>query len=109
MIMAHGVHCINIHGMQIMQVYEITLIALDSGLFSATDILQFNPTPQQEAEARFLRAFYVFWICDGWGQVPMREPGAPLADIPSVMSSTEAINFVISELKAIIGNLPARC
>lgn len=80
---------------------------LASGLFSATDLLQFNPTAQQEAEARYLRAFYVFWICDGWGQVPMREPGAPLADIPSVMSSTEAINFVISELEAIIGNLPA--
>lgn len=80
---------------------------LSSGLFSAIDILQFNPTPQQEAEARYLRAFYVFWICDGWGQVPMRTPGAPLADIPSVMSSSDAINFVISELKAIIPNLPA--
>ena len=80
---------------------------LSSGLFSAIDLLQFNPNPQQEAEARFLRAFYVFWICDGWGQVPMREPGAPLADIPSVMSSSEAIAFVISELEAIIDNLPA--
>jgi hypothetical protein len=79
---------------------------LNSGLFSAIDILQFNPSPQQEAEARFVRAFYVFWICDGWGQVPMREPGAPLADIPSVMSSSEAIEYVISELEAIIGNLP---
>jgi starch-binding outer membrane protein, SusD/RagB family len=80
---------------------------LNSGLFSAIDILQFNPNPQQEAEARFVRAFYVFWICDGWGQVPMRTPGAPLADIPTVMSSKDAIDFVISELEAIIGNLPA--
>jgi starch-binding outer membrane protein, SusD/RagB family len=80
---------------------------LSSGLFSATDILQFDPNPQQEAEARFVRAFYVFWLCDGWGQVPMREPGAPLADIPSVMSSKEAINYVITELESIIGNLPA--
>lgn len=79
---------------------------LASGLFSATDLLQFSPSQQQEAEARFIRAFYVFWICDGWGQVPMREPGAPLADIPKVMSSSEAINFVISELKAILPNLP---
>ena len=37
---------------------------LTSGLFSAIDLLQFNPAAQQEAEARFLRAFYVFWICD---------------------------------------------
>jgi len=78
-----------------------------SGLFSAIDILQFNPNTQQEAEARFLRAFYVFWICDGWGQVPMREPGAPLSDLPSVLSSSEAIAYVISELEAIVGNLPA--
>lgn len=79
---------------------------LNSGLFSAIDLLQFNPNPQQEAEARFVRAFYVFWICDGWGQVPMREPGAPLADIPFVMTSPEAINFVITELEAIVDNLP---
>lgn len=79
---------------------------LASGLFSATDLLQFGPNPQQEAEARYIRAFYVFSICDGWGQVPMRTPGAPLADIPSVMSSSDAINYVISELKAILPNLP---
>ena len=78
-----------------------------SGLFSAIDILQFNPSAQQKAEVRFLRAFYVFWICDGWGQVPMREPGAPLSDIPYVLSSPEAIDFVISELEAIVGDLPA--
>jgi len=80
---------------------------LSSGLFSAIDILQFNPNTQQEAEARFVRAFYVFWLCDGWGQVPIREPGAPLSDLPAVMSSSEAINFVITELEAIVGNLPA--
>jgi len=80
--------------------------ALASGLFSATDLLQFKPSAQQEAEARYIRAFYVFWLCDGWGQVPMREPGAPLANIPTVMTSSDAINFVISELKAILPNLP---
>ena len=80
---------------------------LTSGLFAAIDILQFNPNSQQEAEARFLRALHVFWICDGWGQVPMREPGASLSDLPTVMSSTDAINFVISEMEAIKGNLPA--
>lgn len=80
---------------------------LSSGMFAAIDLLQFNPNTQQEAEARFLRAFYVFWLCDGWGQVPIREPGAPLADIPDVLSGGEAINFVISELESIAGNLPS--
>ncbi len=79
---------------------------LNAGLFSAIDILQFDPNTQQAAEARYLRAFFVFWICDGWGQVPMRDPGAPLADIPYVLSSSEAIAFVISELEAIKGDLP---
>ncbi len=80
--------------------------ALATGLFSAIDLLQFNPNPQQEAEARYIRAFYVYWLCDGWGQVPMREPGAPLSDLPTVMTSSEAINYVITELKAILPNLP---
>ncbi len=80
---------------------------LTSGLFAALDILQFKPNAQQEAEARYLRALHVFWICDGWGQVPMREPGASLSDLPTVLTSVEAINYVISELEAIKGNLPA--
>jgi len=80
---------------------------LASGLFSSLDILQFSPNTGQEAEARFLRAFFVFWLCDGWGQVPIREPGAPLSDLPSVMSSSEAIDYVISELEAIKSSLPS--
>ena len=78
-----------------------------SGLFSAIDLLQYETTSQQEAEARFIRAFFVFWITDGWGQVPMRDPGSALADDPYVMTGAEGIDFVISELESIIGNLPA--
>ena len=78
---------------------------LASGLFSALDLLQFNISVEQEAEARFLRALFVFWINDGWGQVPIREPGAPLAELPQVLSSSEAINFVIDELETILPSL----
>jgi hypothetical protein len=78
-----------------------------AGLFSAIDLLQYQTTSQQQAEARFIRALYVFWICDGWGQVPMREPGGPLAEDPTVLTSAEAINFVITELEAIMSNLPS--
>lgn len=81
--------------------------AYTAGLFSAIDLLQYQGSSQQEAEARFIRALYVFWICDGWGQVPMREPGGPLAEDPTVMSGSDAINYVISELEAIMSNLPA--
>lgn len=78
-----------------------------AGLFSALDLLQYETTPQQEAEARFIRAFYVFYITDGWGQVPMRDPGSALSEDPYVMNGAEAIDFVISELEAIMSNLPA--
>ncbi len=77
-----------------------------AGLFSAIDLLQYDCTPQQEAEARFIRAFYIFYIVDGWGQVPMRDPGSALSEDPYVMTSSEAIAFVISELEAIMSNLP---
>jgi hypothetical protein len=37
----------------------------------------------------------------------MREPGAPLGELPTVMSSSEAVDFIVSELTSIMGNLPA--
>ena len=43
-------------------------------VFNTTNILNFNPTPAQEAQARFLRAWAVFCVADGWNQVPYREP-----------------------------------
>jgi len=77
-----------------------------AGLFSAIDLLQYDCTAQQEAEARFIRAFYVFYITDGWGQVPMRDPGSALSEDPYVMTSSEAISYVISECEAIVNDLP---
>jgi hypothetical protein len=41
--------------------------------FSASNVLQFNPSPQQAAEARFVRALSMFAVLDGWDQVPYRE------------------------------------
>ncbi|WP_346856296.1 RagB/SusD family nutrient uptake outer membrane protein [uncultured Draconibacterium sp.] len=80
--------------------------AYTSGLFSAIDLLQYDANSQQQAEARFIRALYVFWIADGWGQVPMRDPGSALSEDPYVMSGGEAVDFIISELESIMSNLP---
>jgi hypothetical protein len=41
--------------------------------FAASNVLQFSPSPQQAAEARFLRALSMYWVLDGWDQVPYRE------------------------------------
>src|SRR5215211_6035013 len=35
--------------------------------YSATDLLRYNPSATQAAEARFLRAFAQFTLLDGWG------------------------------------------
>lgn len=75
-------------------------------VFSTTNVLNFNPSASQAAEARFLRAFVVFSVADGWNQVPFREPGESLLVPPRVLKGTEAIDLVISEVNAVINNLP---
>lgn len=75
--------------------------------YAATDILQFNPSAQQAAEARFLRAFAQYTILDGWGQVPYREPGEEVTGYAQVRKASEAIAYLESELKAIEPALPA--
>jgi len=75
-------------------------------VFSTTNVLNFNANVQQKAEARFLRAFVIFSVADGWNQVPYRQPGENLLNAPNVLKGAEALNFVISELTAVIGDLP---
>lgn len=75
-------------------------------VFSTTNVLTFEPDAQQEAEALMLRAFVMFAVADGWGQVPFREPGENLLDPPNVLSGADAVDKVISDVESIIGNLP---
>ncbi len=76
-------------------------------VFTTTNILSFNTTPQQQAEARFIRAFVMFAVADGWNQVPFRNPGENLLNPPTVLKGQEAMDFVISELNAIMNDLPS--
>lgn len=75
-------------------------------IYGATDLLQFKPTAQQDAEARFLRAFAMFSKLDGWNQVGLREVGGDPLALPKVLVGRDALDFIISELKAIQGALP---
>ncbi|SFN73777.1 Starch-binding associating with outer membrane [Chitinophaga sp. YR627] len=79
--------------------------------FLASNVLSFKPSAQQAAEARFLRAYAMYTILDGWGQVPFRNPGDTLLNAPKVMNSTEATTYIIGELTEIITaldeNVPA--
>jgi hypothetical protein len=74
--------------------------------FGATDILRYNPTPQQKAEARMLRALADFMLLDGWGQVNYRDPGESVLTPSRVRKGSEALTYIMSELTAIIPDLP---
>jgi hypothetical protein len=78
---------------------------LNSVSYVSTNVLQFNPTPVQAAEARFLRAFAQFSILDGWGQVPYREPGEDITSASKVRPAAEEIEYLISEITAILPDL----
>jgi starch-binding outer membrane protein, SusD/RagB family len=74
--------------------------------FSASNVLQFNPSAQQAAEARFLRAFSMFCVLDGWNQVPYREDLKNYKLLPKTLKGTEANDFIIAELNAALAALP---
>ncbi len=90
------------HG-QILSVYN----GLNKLNFDATNVLQFNPTKEQAAEARFLRALSLYYLLDEYGQYPFRNPGDNLLLAPKVYSGDSAVQFIISELNAIIPDLGA--
>lgn len=79
---------------------------LNSVSYVATNVLKFNPTANQGAQARFLRAFAQFSILDGWGQVPYREPGEDVSLPSKVRKAAEQVDYLIAELTAIIPDLP---
>jgi starch-binding outer membrane protein, SusD/RagB family len=80
---------------------------LSGTVYAATDLLRFNPSTQQAAEARFLRAFSMFMLLDGWDQVPYRDPGESVLEPARVRKGAEALDYIISELTAIVNDLPA--
>lgn len=75
-------------------------------VFNTTNILNFQPSPSQAAEAKFLRALAMFSVADAWNQVPFREPGENLLEAPRVLKGAEAIDFIVGELNAILPDLP---
>jgi starch-binding outer membrane protein, SusD/RagB family len=75
-------------------------------IFGTTDLLRFSPTASQGAQARYLRAFATLAMLDGWDQCPYREPGGSPLELPKVRKGTAALDYVISELNAIMNDLP---
>ncbi|MEJ7737829.1 MAG: RagB/SusD family nutrient uptake outer membrane protein [Chitinophagaceae bacterium] len=88
---------------QLLQVFN----GLNKLNFDATNVLNFNPSKSQTAEARFLRALSLYFLLDLYGQYPFRDPGANLLNAPEVKSGAAGMDFIISELTAILPDLNA--
>jgi len=74
--------------------------------FAASNVLKFGPSPQQAAEARFIRALTMFFVVDAYDQVPYREDLSNYKILPKTLKGTEVTDFIISELNAVMNDLP---
>jgi starch-binding outer membrane protein, SusD/RagB family len=79
---------------------------LNGVVFTATDLLRYHPTLQQAAEAKFIRAWAMFWILDLFDQVPYRDPGESLTQPSRVRKDTSALNYIINQIDSIKNDLP---
>lgn len=85
-----------------------TFVSLGTAIYNATNVLRFDPSAQQAAEARFIRAIAMFDLLDLYGVVPIRE-GASLEDFkvpPEVLQPQEAMDYIIGDLNEIMASLP---
>lgn len=80
--------------------------SLSGVVFAATDMLQYKPTRQQQAEARFLRAWAMYWMLDMFDQFPYREPGEPVTRAANVHKGIDALSYIINEINAVEPDLP---
>ncbi|MBW7889589.1 MAG: RagB/SusD family nutrient uptake outer membrane protein [Chitinophagaceae bacterium] len=80
---------------------------LGTAVFQSSNVLRNNPSAQQGAEARFIRALALLDMIDLWGVAVYREDLDNFRVDPKVMTAEEGLNFVIGEINAIMNDLPA--
>ena len=74
----------------------------------ATTVLALNPSPEQAAEATFLRSMAQFYFLDLYGQVPYRTvANYNTVDAAPVMTPADAIDTLVNNLTGIIPVLDA--
>ncbi|GAB3365775.1 RagB/SusD family nutrient uptake outer membrane protein [Arachidicoccus ginsenosidivorans] len=83
-----------------------TFNGLGNAIFQASNVLRFNPTAQQAAEAKFIRSLAMFDMLDLWGQVPYRENLDDFKTPPSVMTGQDAMDFIVKDLNDAMKDLP---
>lgn len=79
---------------------------LNQRVFKCNQVLASNPNAQQAAEAKFLRAFYMFHVMDLFGQVPFRNVDEGVDVNPKVFTRSEAFDFITRDLEEALPNLP---
>ena len=82
---------------------------LNGRLFKTNQVLGSTapaPSAAETAQAKFLRAFYMFHVMDFWGKVPFREVSEGVEVNPRVLSRSEAFDFVEKDLLEALPNLP---
>jgi hypothetical protein len=82
--------------------------SLLSNAYKCNLVIENGGSAAQVAEARFLRAWYYYNVVDLFGQAPYREAGSALTLDPKVWSRSEATDFIIAELEAVVSTLPTR-
>lgn len=81
---------------------------LNSGVFRATQVIEASSaTEDQIAEARFLRAYFMYYVMDFYGQVPFRSTEDAADDVPDAFTRSEAFDFIIADLEAARSGLPS--
>lgn len=75
---------------------------LNQRVYRATQLLASNPNPTQAAEAKFIRAFNMFWVMDFYGKVPFRGATEGVDVNPAVKTRTEAFDFIVADLEAVL-------
>lgn len=81
--------------------------SLNQNVYRATLIIDSRSegTPQQIAEAKFIRAFSTFWILDLYGQAPFRTPDEGAEVNPTVKNRSEAFDFAVQDLTEALPDL----
>jgi hypothetical protein len=81
---------------------------LNQNVLRASQILDplSAPNAEQEAQARFLRAFSMYFVLDLYGVAPFRQPTDASDVNPSVYSASEAYAFIVNDLETALPNLP---
>lgn len=83
--------------------------SLNQAIYKCNQIIASASSDQKQviAEAKFLRAFYMYYVMDLYGQVPFREVTDGVDVNPRVYTRSDAFDFIVTDLEEALADLPA--